>query len=625
MNHIFVLISFLGMIVGLVSGAVIMSRDNGARINRIFFVFALSVGSYCLFDMLTLLSNNDHIAKIFSELSLFFWLALITVIVPFCLEFASRKTKLISLGFFVYLYLLMAVVYLDYLYDLIYQAPYLTQWGYISMPGPYFWVLIVYSLLMIIWGLGLLILSAKQSASLRIKKQAGLLIWGIGVSTLIGLVDVIAPLFNSGLPSFTSLATITYMMYFSVAIIRYGALTPTPALLANNILDTMPGFLLFVDQFKKIKLVNKSFLEEFQYVKKEIIGQDCGLVCLDKIEHGAFHKELEEKGSVSKKKIVLNRKDGSLLPVRMDAAVVKDRAGEKIGEIYIFLDLKKEEELLQSQKKTIDELTRIKGRMLSLLEDTTQARDEAKRKSEELAKAVDDLKVVDRLKTQFLSVISHELRTPLTPIKGFSSMLMAGQLGQLTEKQVKAIESIKREGEHLQQLIDSILDVSWIERGHKMEIKKEPVAFSSLIKDLVANMEPQFMAEELSVEVDLQADLNTLVADRSRLYRLCSNIIGNAIKYSPRGGKIMVIARNTKDGIELRVIDNGIGIEKQYLEKIFDKFFQINNSYARTSGGVGLGLAISKTIVEAHGGSIRAESDGLGWGTAIVVNLPVGN
>jgi len=157
-----------------------------------------------------------------------------------------------------------------------------------------------------------------------------------------------------------------------------------------------------------------------------------------------------------------------------------------------------------------------------------------------------------------------------------------------------------------------------------MDLKAEPLALNVMIKELLANMSPQFSERDMVVESVIPDDLNTLVADRSKIYRVLSNIIGNAVKFSPSGGKIKVLASNSDNGVELRIIDTGIGVEKQYLEKIFERFFQIDNSYSRTAGGVGLGLAISKMIIESHGGRIWAESDGLGWGTKIVIYLPVG-
>ncbi|OGC11159.1 hypothetical protein A3K48_01350 [candidate division WOR-1 bacterium RIFOXYA12_FULL_52_29] len=625
MTHLFILISFLGAVIGWVVGASVIVRDPGLRINRVFLAFSFSVGFFCFFDMLTAIAVSPEMALIFGSLSLLFWFILVTLIVPFCLEFVNLKTT-VSNYYILPLVCLGAgyIAYVDYIYHFIYEIPVMTSWGYVAGAGPHYWFLVVYSVSFVAAALGLLFSAVKKAKLLRTRKQADIIIAGIAVSLAIGLLDVVFPAFNIFLPSFTPLATIFYLMFFTAAIVVYGPLAPTPTALANDIVKTMPGLLLFIDSSNKVKMVNKTLLAMLNYSENEVIDRSGDFIISDKEVYRAYHQELDRVGLVSKKQIIINKKDGTPVPARMEAAVVKDRAGEKIGEILIFLDIQKEEDLVRTQKATIDELTQTKQRMLSILEDMTQARDEAKRKSVELAKAVEDLKIVDRLKTQFMSVISHELRTPLTPIKGFSSMLLSGQLGQLTDQQVKTIESIKREGDHLEQLIDNILDVGWLERGHKMDLKAEPLALNVMIKELLANMSPQFSERDMVVESVIPDDLNTLVADRSKIYRVLSNIIGNAVKFSPSGGKIKVLASNSDNGVELRIIDTGIGVEKQYLEKIFERFFQIDNSYSRTAGGVGLGLAISKMIIESHGGRIWAESDGLGWGTKIVIYLPVG-
>lgn len=289
--------------------------------------------------------------------------------------------------------------------------------------------------------------------------------------------------------------------------------------------------------------------------------------------------------------------------------------------ISMMEDLEVAKGQLESKLKEIEDSRRA---TLHLLQDVEQSREDAQKKAVEIAKIYDDLKVVDRMKTEFLSMISHELRTPMTPIKGYAEMLLSGQVGEISETQKRAVNVIKKEGEHLLSLIDSILDVSRLERGVSLELKKEPISMKVLLDDLRQVMESDLENRGISLEIDLPPGFPTLIGDSNKLHRLLTNLLGNAVKFTPRGGWVKVVGTREDDTARIQVDDNGIGIAKENLDKIFDRFYQVDSSYTRAVGGVGLGLAIAREIVEAHGGRIWAESDGLGKGTRIIFSLPVG-
>jgi signal transduction histidine kinase len=156
-----------------------------------------------------------------------------------------------------------------------------------------------------------------------------------------------------------------------------------------------------------------------------------------------------------------------------------------------------------------------------------------------------------------------------------------------------------------------------------MEIKKEPVLLKRLLDEIAQAMAPQFSEARVSFAVDLPPDFPTIEGDPDKLSQLLSNILGNSLKYIPQGGWIKVSGSLKGDQVEVGILDNGIGVAKENLEKIFEKFFQVDSSITRTSGGMGLGLSIAREIVEAHGGKIWAESEGLGWGLAVKFTLPV--
>lgn len=271
----------------------------------------------------------------------------------------------------------------------------------------------------------------------------------------------------------------------------------------------------------------------------------------------------------------------------------------------------------------LSELNDSRRATLHLLRDVEEERNKAQEREKEVAKLYEDLKVIDQMKTEFMSVMSHELRTPITPIKGYASMLLGEQIGKLTREQKSAVSVIQKEGEHLLTIIDSILEISRMERGQKMELEKEPISFRAILEDLAEVYKPQADTRDLKMEIKVPKDFPTVIADETKVRRVLTNIIGNALKFIPKGGSIRAIGSREDGTVKIQIIDNGIGIAKENLERIFEKFYQVDSSFTRAAGGVGLGLAIAREVIEAHGGKIWAESEGSGKGTTICFTLPI--
>lgn len=626
MNYSFGFVDLFGALLAAVLAIVIIIHNPRERLTQYFFGYAVMIGFFNLFNALMIMTDSVNLAFHFERLTIVFWSLFLLFFTKFCFVISKFDREKAARPIFFGLIVVSALVnYVNYVTDWIYKTPVMTGLGYSDVIGRWYLVFVVYSVLAVILSIYLLMRTWRSTKSNREKMQSLVILTALFIGFVAGgVLDGVLPLLGIFAQSTSPIISTLYVMVFAYALTRYGLLKVTPALIAQDVFRMMPVMMDFVDLDRKVLVINELFAKNLGYKSSELIGQDCKLFHANPELHEKFHQELLLKGSIRQGETALLRKDRAIIPVNVDAARVKDRFGETIGEIFIYRDIIKEKELLEKQKEIIVELTKNKERMLSILEDTTEARDEAKKKSEELVKAVDDLKEVDRMKNRFLSVMSHELRTPLTPIKGFSSMLINGQLGPLTEPQINALGSIQRESDHLLALIDSILDTTKLETGREIELNTEPVSVKILIEELVPIIKPQCDQKEQSLEVKVSADLNTIIGDRTKLHRLLTNVIGNAINFTPNGGKISIVGQNVDNGIEIKVIDNGIGIEEQYLEKIFEKFVQIDNSYSRATGGVGLGLAISQAIVEAHGGKIKAESKGIGWGTTIAIDLPVG-
>jgi len=234
------------------------------------------------------------------------------------------------------------------------------------------------------------------------------------------------------------------------------------------------------------------------------------------------------------------------------------------------------------------------------------------------------LEAVDRMKTEFLSMVSHELRTPLTPIKAYLALILSGKMGEVSSQQKEALAVVARQGNHLQDLIESLLDLSRLELNKPIPILKEPLALGKFMKEIVEAFKVQAEAKQLDFQLVMSEKLPTIMADGIKMKRVLSNLIGNAIKFTPKGGTIIVsVGPEPSGGVRFEVSDNGIGIPPDQLDKIFEKFYQIESSYTQAAGGIGMGLAIARELVGLHGGRIWAESPGPGKGSKFIVVLPV--
>ncbi|HBN08846.1 MAG TPA: hypothetical protein DD435_09420 [Cyanobacteria bacterium UBA8530] len=226
----------------------------------------------------------------------------------------------------------------------------------------------------------------------------------------------------------------------------------------------------------------------------------------------------------------------------------------------------------------------------------------------------------DRLKDEFLSVISHELRTPLNAVLGFGSLLEDGAAGPLSVKQGHFVSMILKGGERMLALIDDLLDFASMQAG-KFDVSPDETDFPALVEETSACFEPT--AEENKIRIDSSINVPVPVyLDRRRIQQVLANLLSNAIKFTPKGGKIRVRAFLEEGQLVTEVSDDGLGISSEDLPKLFTPFKQLDMGLTRTAGGVGLGLSISKAIVDSHGGTIEADSE-FGWGSTFTFRIPL--
>jgi signal transduction histidine kinase len=242
---------------------------------------------------------------------------------------------------------------------------------------------------------------------------------------------------------------------------------------------------------------------------------------------------------------------------------------------------------------------------------------------EEQTITVERLRELDHLKTSFLANMSHELRTPLNSILGFTQVILEGIDGPLTDYMVSDLQLIEKNGKHLLNLINEVLDMAKIEAG-RMSLTLESVDLRELLEDVLETTSAQAREKSLYLELESEQDESLVIsADQMRLRQIMLNLVGNSIKFTMQGG-ITVNLKRFSDMVTIRVRDTGIGVPADKLETIFEAFSQVDTSTTRKAGGTGLGLPISRKLVEMHGGKLWAESSGIeGEGSIMILELPV--
>ncbi|MBD2421260.1 PAS domain S-box protein [Anabaena cylindrica FACHB-243] len=279
-----------------------------------------------------------------------------------------------------------------------------------------------------------------------------------------------------------------------------------------------------------------------------------------------------------------------------------------------------------SQKMNLVRVTDISQRKL--------AEEQLHQTNKQLAAFNHELARATRLKDEFLANMSHELRTPLNAILGISEALQDEVLGVITEKQRRGLQTIERSGNHLLELINDILDLSKIEAG-QLELHYTQIAISPLCQSSLSFIKQQAFQKHIHLEVKIQPNLPDLLLDERRIRQVLINLLNNAVKFTPEGGQITLEVTHQqldpeadmtslRNWIQIAVIDTGIGIAPENINKLFQPFIQIDSSLNRQYAGTGLGLALVKRIVEIHGGRVGVSSE-IGVGSRFTFDLPCGH
>jgi signal transduction histidine kinase len=241
-------------------------------------------------------------------------------------------------------------------------------------------------------------------------------------------------------------------------------------------------------------------------------------------------------------------------------------------------------------------------------------------RTRELTQALNEVRLISKRKTNFISSVSHELRTPLTSIKGYASILLAEKLGGLPAEIRERLEKINRHSDELTHLVNDLLDIARIESG-RMIMKKESLDLKSAVEKVSDLLSEQLKQKHIAYSFEIAGDADTVFADRNQIERVLINLIGNAIKFTPEKGKIAISTQKADNMVQVSVADTGYGIPEEAQEEIFEEFYRVDNPINEEVKGTGLGLSLVKHIVEAHNGKIWVKSR-LGAGSTFSFTIP---
>ncbi|MCL5238246.1 MAG: ATP-binding protein [Nitrospirae bacterium] len=298
------------------------------------------------------------------------------------------------------------------------------------------------------------------------------------------------------------------------------------------------------------------------------------------------------------------RKDGTAIQVEVHGSRVEYNGKPAvIGTLLDITERKKAEEVLRRYSKDLEEDVRERTRELN----------EARHAAEAATKA----------KSDFLANMSHELRTPLNSILGFSEILVDELYGKLNEKQLEYVGDIHSSGKHLLNLISDILDLSKVESG-KMEFELSSFPLKDVFNASIIMLKEKAIKHNIKLSLEIEPEVDVIIeADERKLKQIMFNLLNNALKFTPDGGSVIVQVRKVPhDFIEISISDTGIGIKAEAMPKLFKEFSQLESAYTTAYDGTGLGLALTKRLVELHGGSIWAESE-YGKGSKFTFAIPI--
>jgi len=370
--------------------------------------------------------------------------------------------------------------------------------------------------------------------------------------------------------------------------------------------------ILVVDDEESVRILLKRILTEAGY---DVVTAANGQEALDKVSQLQVRVVLSDIKMPGISGIEVLRKltaDHPDICVIMATAVTDTQTAIDIMKLGAYDYISKpfnRDDLLMRIQKAIEKL---------------ELEEKIKESAAELEVAMRNAQVANQAKSDFLASMSHELRTPLTSILGLSEVLQEEYFGKLNSKQKQYLNDIQESGQHLLLLINDILDIAKIEAG-KMELELGPVVVKELLENSLIMIKEKAGKHNIKLDVDLAPEIKGLKiqADERKLKQIIFNLLSNAVKFTPDGGRIQLGASCEDEKLAVAVTDTGIGISVEKQEKVFQEFYQVEAGLKDKTPGTGLGLPLSRKMVEMHGGEIWCESEGEGKGSRFVFTIPL--
>jgi signal transduction histidine kinase len=280
-------------------------------------------------------------------------------------------------------------------------------------------------------------------------------------------------------------------------------------------------------------------------------------------------------------------------------------------------------ELKLIDRETLDQVIteQILQLHTALHQSNVQLEQRVKERTQELQSALNKLAELNQLKSNFISNVSHELRTPLTHIRGYLDLMNEGTLGDLSDEQTVALDVMLRSESRLEELIDKMIQFS-LEATGQFTLQMKPADFYEVVNEALKQAKLKAASRPVLLSVDLGKNPCLVRMDREKIQWVVMELVDNAIKFTPSGGKLRVKLENVDDFAQFYVSDTGIGISAERLSEIFEPYHQLDGSSTRHYGGIGLGLALVKKIIEAHGSKVDVTSE-VGKGTLVKFQLPI--
>jgi len=345
----------------------------------------------------------------------------------------------------------------------------------------------------------------------------------------------------------------------------------------------------------------------FGWKAEEMIGQPILKLIPEELqyEEAQILAKLRAGERIERYETVRKRKDGERLDISLTISPVRDKHDVIVGAAKIAHNItarRRAEKELRAREAELDALARERAQVL---ESERAARTEAERLS--------------RMKDEFLATLSHELRTPLNAIQGWTDILLQKPR---VDEELQALQTIERNVRAQVRIISDLLDMSRIVSG-KLHLEVQPLHLHQVVEEALDSVRQSAAAKNIRISTLLDSQIGLVRGDPNRLQQVLWNIFSNAVKFTPRGGRISVVLERVNSHVEICVEDTGVGIRADFLPFVFDRFRQADPSTTRRYSGLGLGLSIVKNLIEMHGGSVRVKSPGENHGSTFIVVLPV--